>query len=113
MDFRSPCPTAERPTDEEARQNGFKDGLDWYTQTVAGALLGPKAIKTNFEALPLPASASEEKPTEEKPVPAEPEAPVQEQERALGESLPSPAGGGEPTGPEGTSAEAQAERVDA
>ena len=53
-DGRCPCPLDERPTDEEAVKQGFKDALDWYSYSTSGELKDPALVKDQFDHLPLP-----------------------------------------------------------
>ena len=48
VDLRRPCPLAEVPTDEEAKNNGFDTAQEWWTYSTGGALLTPGQAMTNY-----------------------------------------------------------------
>ena len=59
VDPRPPCDLHVRPTDEEARANGFKDAQEWYCYSTGGVLAGQRA-KSNFDNLPAAPSSKVE-----------------------------------------------------
>ena len=54
LDTRFPCRPDERPTDEEAKENGFEDANQWYAHSAGGVLVHPRVLKHNFQELPDP-----------------------------------------------------------
>ena len=60
VDPRPPCDLHVRPTDEEAKANGFKDAQEWYVYSSGGALIGDRAKKKIDSLPPNPAEKSEE-----------------------------------------------------